>query len=157
MILGLGSNIGNTRKNIIEARNKIPMKDKILSPIIKTKALLTKNAPSAWDIDYLNAIVIGKPLFTPLETLQRVKKIEKQMKRIKIGKYSPRTIDIDILFWGDKLITERYLTAPHREVLKRFFTLKPIASVCPLLIHPTAGITLKQAFSNYCRRNKIAS
>ncbi|ACT69441.1 2-amino-4-hydroxy-6-hydroxymethyldihydropteridine diphosphokinase [Neorickettsia risticii] len=154
VVLGLGSNVGDTKKNILAAVRKLPVTRKILSPMIKTKALLTKNAPEEWNMDYHNAVVIGRALFGPFETLNRLKKIEKQMKRIKLGKYSPRTIDIDILFWGKAILLEKQLRIPHKEVLNRYFTLKPTVEILPLLRHPICKINMRQALLNYNRNTR---
>lgn len=154
VVLGLGSNLGDTKKNILDAFRKIPLREKCLSAIIKTNALLTKDAPREWNLEYCNAIVIGKALFEPLKTFAYLKKIEKQMKRIKIAKYSPRTIDIDILFWGNATILEKHLRVPHKEVLKRYFTLKPLSTLVPLLLHPISKISVRQALLNYYRTNR---
>ncbi|ABD45765.1 2-amino-4-hydroxy-6-hydroxymethyldihydropteridine pyrophosphokinase [Neorickettsia sennetsu str. Miyayama] len=154
VVLGLGSNVGDTKKNILAAVRKLPVTRKILSPIIKTKALLTKNAPEEWNMDYHNAVVIGRALFEPFETLNRLKKIEKQMKKIKLGKYSPRTIDIDILFWGKAILFEKQLRIPHKEVLNRYFTLKPAVEIVPLLHHPICKINMRQALLNHNRNTR---
>ncbi|WP_231861826.1 2-amino-4-hydroxy-6-hydroxymethyldihydropteridine diphosphokinase [Neorickettsia sp. 179522] len=154
VVLGLGSNIGDTKKNILDAVKRLPVTRKILSSIIKTKALLTKNAPKEWNMDYHNAVVIGRALFGPFETLNRLKKIEKQMKRIKLGKYSPRIIDIDILFWGKAILLEKQLRIPHKEILNRYFTLKPAAEIVPFLLHPIYKINVRQALLNHNRTTR---
>lgn len=155
VVLGVGSNIGNLKQNIESACKKIPLKDKRIAPTIQTKALLPKNAKKNWNLDYLNTVIIGYPIFDVLQTFLMIKNIEKNIGRQKSKKWSPRKIDIDILLWRNKIISLKFLSVPHKEFDKRYFTLYPAAKLVPGLHHPKKSISIKQMLFNYIKRQKI--
>lgn len=70
--------------------------------------------------------------------------IEKQMGRRREGKYGPRIIDIDILFFNNSIIHEPLLVIPHPEIQHRRFALTPLAEIAPFLIHPVLQKTIRQ-------------
>ena len=69
--------------------------------------------------------------------------IEIELGRIRAEKYGPRTIDIDILLYGNKIIDEPHLQIPHPQLANRRFALLPLLELNPELIHPITRVTLK--------------
>ena len=152
-VLGLGSNIGNREKNINNAVRKLPLRCKKISRFYYNQALLPNNAKKNWDLEYLNIIVIGFPIFDVLTTFHKIKKIEKQLGRRKSQKWSPRVIDIDILFWGKKIISTNFLTIPHIHISKRDFVLNPMNNFAGNFIHPKYSINVRQMLKNYIKNH----
>lgn len=130
-ILGLGSNIGATEDNINLAIEKCTfLSDIKKSDIIKSKALLLDNSDPSWDLDYSNSAISGFTNLTPKELFIAIKQIEKEMGRNLTSKrYSPRIIDIDILFYGDQIINEKELVIPHPEFYNRSFVYEPVYQI----------------------------
>ncbi|MDD5568666.1 MAG: 2-amino-4-hydroxy-6-hydroxymethyldihydropteridine diphosphokinase, partial [Candidatus Omnitrophica bacterium] len=127
--LSLGSNLGNRRKNIEQAIRKINLlKDtKVLkqSSIIETDPVGgPRNQPK-----FLNASLKIGTLLSPLKLLKKIKIIEKEMGRVKSIRNGPRVIDLDILLYGDKIISENNLIVPHPRMFVRDFVIKPLAEV----------------------------
>jgi len=127
--LSLGSNLGNRRKNIEQAIRKINLlKDtKVLkqSSIIETDPVGgPRNQPK-----FLNASLKISTLLSPLRLLKKIKIIEKEMGRVKSMRNGPRVIDLDILLYGDKIISEKNLIVPHPRMFVRDFVIKPLAEV----------------------------
>src|SRR3989338_237359 len=127
--LGVGSNLGNRRANIKKALEKINQLKgtKIIksSKIIQTKAV---GGPKNQK-DFLNAALKIKTEINPLPLLKKLKEIEKQLGRTKTVCNGPRTIDLDILFYGDKIIKRKDLIVPHPRAFEREFVLKPLLEV----------------------------
>jgi 2-amino-4-hydroxy-6-hydroxymethyldihydropteridine diphosphokinase len=127
--LGIGSNLGNRRKNIKLAIKKIgALKG---NQIIKESRLLETlpvGGPSGQP-DYLNTALKIKTNIPPLTLLKKLKKIEIEMGRVPSVRFGPRIIDLDILLYGDKVINSRKLTIPHPRMFKRDFVLKPLKEV----------------------------
>ncbi len=127
--LGIGANLGNRRKNIEEAIKKIKelKQTKVLkvSRLIQTKPV---GGPSGQP-DFLNAALKIQTRITPLNLLKELKTIEKELGRVKTVRNGPRTIDLDILFYGNKIIQSKVLTVPHPRMFAREFVLKPLAEV----------------------------
>jgi dihydroneopterin aldolase/2-amino-4-hydroxy-6-hydroxymethyldihydropteridine diphosphokinase len=127
--LGIGSNLGNRRKNIKEAIKKINLlKDTRiikLSKIIETKAVGGPRNQGK----FLNTALKIKTRLSPFKLLQNLKKIEIELGRIKTVRYGPRVIDLDILFYGDRVIYRKELKIPHPKLFKREFVIRPLLEI----------------------------
>jgi 2-amino-4-hydroxy-6-hydroxymethyldihydropteridine diphosphokinase len=78
---------------------------------------------------FLNAAIKIKTKLSPLALLDALKKIEKKLKRKKTVRFGPRTIDLDILIFADKIIKTKKLTIPHPRMTEREFVLKPLYQI----------------------------
>ena len=127
--LGIGSNLGNRGKNIRLAIQKIrALKNTELlkaSEIIETKPM---GGPRNQN-KFLNAAIKIKTNLTPFLLLKKLKKIEIELDRTKTLRYGPRVIDLDILFYGDKIINRNNLKIPHPKVFKREFVIRPLLEI----------------------------
>ncbi|MBM3255445.1 MAG: 2-amino-4-hydroxy-6-hydroxymethyldihydropteridine diphosphokinase [Candidatus Omnitrophica bacterium] len=127
--LGIGSNLGNRLNNIRSAiRNIDQLKGtKVLkvSRIIETNPL---GGPKAQG-KFLNAALRIETRILPLQLLRELKKIESNLGRAKTVRNGPRTIDLDILFYADKIVNRKGLKIPHPRVFEREFVVKPLLEV----------------------------
>ncbi|MCM8792630.1 MAG: 2-amino-4-hydroxy-6-hydroxymethyldihydropteridine diphosphokinase [Candidatus Omnitrophica bacterium] len=125
--LGIGSNIGQRRKNIDLALNKIRglkhTKIVKIAPIIET---LPQGGPKG-QRRYLNTVVKIKTSLKPLYLLKKLKEIEKELGRTPTVKNGPRIIDLDILLYADRVINTKKLKIPHPRIFEREFVLKPLS------------------------------
>jgi 2-amino-4-hydroxy-6-hydroxymethyldihydropteridine diphosphokinase len=124
LILALGSNLGDRFLNLKVALNLINQKFLIIkqSQIYESKPVDYLNQPI-----FLNMVLECKiPDEFPLEVLNILKTIEKQMGRVKNIEKGPRKIDIDIIFWGTEIINYPELKIPHPEWSKRDFVFYPL-------------------------------
>lgn len=143
--LGLGSNLGDRRRNLRDALEHLSGSDlKLLrvSPVVESPALLPKSAPPAWNRPYLNLAVECETSSSPEEQRRRNAGIETKLGRADRTEdlnWSPRPIDIDILLWGDEIIDTPELTIPHRGLHKRGFVLTPMIALEPRLRIPGRG------------------
>ena len=127
--LGIGSNLGNRRKNIKLAIKKISaLKENRIIKEARLFETLPVGGPSGQP-DYLNTALKIKTNIPPLTLLKKLKKIEIEMGRVPSVRFGPRIIDLDILLYGDKVINSRKLTIPHPRMFKREFVLKPLKEV----------------------------
>lgn len=130
--IGIGSNLGNRKKNIekaIELLKKVKgIKVLKVSSIIETEPL---GGPPQQK--YLNGVIKLITELEPLELLKVLQKIENRLGRIRKEKNGPRTIDLDILLYGEKLIDEPNLKIPHPRMFEREFVLKPLFEIEPKL------------------------
>lgn len=134
--LGLGSNVGKRVQNIEKAIQElasvfIPQTLKVAC-VYENAALLPEGAPQGWNLPFLNTVVSGKSRFTPEELLQKIKEIELKVgRKAEYLKWSPRALDIDILFYGNKKISKKDIKIPHPEITKRSFVLDPLKDLAP--------------------------
>ena len=144
IILGLGSNIGdrlaNLRQALMALRDMPGLQIKQVSPIYISDALLPENAPSDWDLPYLNAAIHCETRLSPEDLLPKLKAVETAIgHKPKIRHWGPRIIDIDILACDDLNIQSERLTLPQANLTERPFALWPLADVAPLWIDPRLG------------------
>jgi len=126
--LGLGSNLGDRRAYIDQAVKLIRDNPKIkvikISSIIET---LPQGGPEQGK--YLNAVMSIQTSLTPTGLLNFLQAIEKKLGRKRIIHWGPRTIDLDILLWGDKIIRTKRLTIPHKYMHERDFVMGPLVEI----------------------------
>jgi len=127
--LGIGSNLGNRGENISLAIKKInTLKGTQIikvSKIIETKPI----GGPADQAKFLNAALKIKTTLSPTVLLKKLKKIEKELGRAKTVRYGPRTIDLDILFYADKIINRENLKIPHPKLFEREFVIKSLLEI----------------------------
>jgi len=134
VFLLLGSNLGNRQLFLDQAidliENDIASVLKI-SSVYETQAWGKTDAP-----DYLNQVIMLQTDLPAQIVLQKILNIENTLGRRREEKFGSRTIDIDILFYGQAIINEPGLHIPHPELHKRRFTLEPLAEIAPVWVHP---------------------
>jgi 2-amino-4-hydroxy-6-hydroxymethyldihydropteridine diphosphokinase len=146
--LSLGSNLGNRESYLIKACQLISDMEGFetiaCSSIYVTQPMeMDKSAPS-----FLNMVIKGQFIYTPLELLNNIENIERDMGRKTKGDYQPRPIDIDILLFGERAFTVDRLCIPHKKLTKRPFALVPLLQIEPDLVHPVT----KKRFDSYLRK-----
>ena len=127
--LGIGSNLGNRRDNIKQAVKQINLLKNTrvlkISNLISTDPLGgPPNQP-----EFLNAALKINTTLSPVTLLKKLKIIEKSLGRVKTVRNGPRTIDLDILLYADKIIRNKYLTIPHRAMFKRNFVIESLSEI----------------------------
>jgi len=127
--LGIGSNLDDRRKNIKLALRKIKaLPETRVIKASKNIETLPVGGPIAQG-KFLNAAVKIKTAISPLQLLKYLKNIEKELGRVKTVRFGPRPIDLDILFYGDKIIKRKELVVPHPRIFERAFVIKPLLEV----------------------------
>lgn len=143
VILGLGSNLGDRLANLrlaLEHIKKIPQTIvQQISPIYISDALVPENAPTNWDIPYLNLAICCDTQLTPYEFLKHTKEIEIAVGRTPEKNWGPRIIDIDLLAWDDLIQYDEKLHIPHEYLHERPFALWPLADIAPQWNYPLPG------------------
>jgi len=141
--LSLGSNLGDRvgfLKQGIDLISEIP-KTKIqkISKVYEAEPVDYRNQP-----EFLNLVLSISTSAGPHEFLEILKEIEKKVGRKHREKWHEREIDIDIIFYGDKVISSKELVIPHPRMHLRKFVLSPLNEVAPNFVHPLEGKTVSQ-------------
>lgn len=92
--------------------------------------------------DYLNAAVTGLTRLTPRELLSALLDLERAMGRVRPHAGAPRTIDLDLILYGDVIVDEPGLRVPHPRFREREFVLEPLVEIAPGLRDPETGLTM---------------
>lgn len=128
--LSLGTNLGNRKRNIREAIEKI---EELVGEVIRQSALYeTKPWGFSSPNDFINACVLVITSLAPRQLLESLQRIEKEMGRMEKsvnGKYHDRIIDIDILLFDDLKINAPDLVIPHPLMEEREFVMKPLREI----------------------------
>ena len=139
--LGIGSNLGNRKKNIEMTKFKLVANN---VEILETSSYYESLSwPNQNNPKFINIIVKVKTLYTPLELIQKCKNIEKEMGRKKSPKNSPRVCDIDIIDYKNKEIN-RGLILPHPRMHTRNFVLLPLFEIDKDWKHPVLKHNIKK-------------
>lgn len=141
VFIGLGSNLGDPRENLEWAFLRL---ESLLDDMERSSLYVTEPRDDDHQPQFLNACVSGYPRLSPEETLARLLELEKERGRIREPDRpkGPRVLDLDILLWGEEIITAESLTVPHPRLCQRQFVLIPLLEIAPFLTHPATGQSL---------------
>jgi len=139
--LSLGSNVGDRAANLNAAIDRLGVLGKVtaVSSIYETEPV--EFAAQPW---FLNCTVELSTEKMPKELLAAILEIEKEMGRRRVQKKGPRTLDIDILMFGNSIVKARGLTIPHPAMQGRRFVLEPLAEIAPEMRHPVFKRTVRE-------------
>jgi 2-amino-4-hydroxy-6-hydroxymethyldihydropteridine diphosphokinase len=136
--IGLGSNLQDPLSQLQQAVNALreqPSTNQlVLSPLYRSAPLGTSDQP-----DYLNAVVALTTELGPEALLDHLQSIEQHQGRLRTRRWGPRTVDLDILLYGDRVQATPRLTIPHPRLHERAFVLYPLWDVTPTLVVPGLG------------------
>lgn len=141
VFLGIGTNLGDRERNLQAALAILSQKMVILkeSSIYQTAPWGYLDQPA-----FLNQVIEAQTDLSPLNLLGFLKDTEKLLGRQTNFRYGPRLIDLDILFYGNRVIQTPRLQVPHPHLTERAFVLVPLAEIAPDLIHPQNKQTITQ-------------
>jgi len=138
--VGIGSNLGDPERQIAAALERLAAEEGVellaVSTLRKTEPVGYRDQP-----DFLNGAVELETVLSARELLERLLAIESRLGRVRGEgeRFGPRTIDLDLLLYGDETIDEPALTVPHPRLAERRFALEPLAELDPTLEVPGLG------------------
>src|SRR5947209_16555264 len=152
--VSLGSNLGDRAGNLLLAVRG--MMDAVfcvtrVSSIYETQPVGTIDQPT-----FLNMVAeLGNPLPAPEQVMARLLRIEYALGRIRDVKDGPRTIDLDLLLYGDLKSDTEFLKLPHPRMHERRFVLEPLAEIAPHLVLPTLKVTATELLKSLEDRSVV--
>lgn len=152
--IAIGSNLGDKEKNLREAIKTIELSP--LNKIMKVSKLYeTKPVGYLEQDNFLNGAIEIKTLMNPNELIEFLLKIEKDLKRERIVKWGPRTIDLDILLYDNLVTFEEELVVPHPRMQERMFVLKPLSDIAPYYVHPILNIRIIDLMNKLSEKEEL--
>jgi len=148
--IALGSNLGDREAHLAFGLSALP-------------GFITNLKQSSWydtapfgvspdQPRYLNGVVTGETDLSARELLERLRAIEHAAGRTRSAAMAPRTLDLDLILFGDKKIEEPGLAVPHPRFRERLFVLEPLAELAPEWLDPATGQSVKQLLSALLQR-----
>jgi len=139
--LSLGSNVGDRKNHLRQAIGRLEVVGRILAVSSFYETEPVEFIDQAW---FLNCAVAVEITLTPEQLMASMLGIEEEMGRQRTQKKGPRTIDIDILLFGDTILQTPGLIIPHPAMHQRRFVLEPLAEIAPEARHPVLKKTVRE-------------
>lgn len=157
-LIAFGANVGDVRASFdrsLQLIQDVPEIDlvSVASPVV-TKAVSGSYRPSEQkrDPDYLNSALLVETRFSPTQLLHATQAIENVLGRQRRQRWGPRTIDLDILLYGQQIVDRPGLQIPHQRMSFRKFVLNPATEIAADWVDPVSGVTLQQLSNRLDRR-----
>src|SRR5579863_2446572 len=135
--VGLGSNLGDRRAMIESALERLTPRR--VTAIVETEPWGVQEQPR-----FLNAIAELETGLEPEDLLGRLQELERNLGRVRAARWGPRTIDLDLLLYGDRRLSSETLSVPHPRLHERRFVLEGLAELCPHQTVPGLGRTVRE-------------
>jgi len=151
--IAMGSNVGDRAAMLaraVEEMNRAGLRVLRQSSLYATEPI--GGPPQAW---FLNAVVEAETDWMPLRVLHALQKIERAMGRRRTVTRGPRTLDLDVLFYGGSVIRSRELEVPHPRLALRRFVLAPLAELAPGLSHPLLHKTIGELLAETADSSQV--
>ena len=140
--VGLGSNLDNPQGQVRKALEELAQLPKC--QLLQASKLYSSKPVGPQDQDdFVNAVALLATELDAHELLDQLQALEQQHQRLRLRHWGPRTLDLDILLFGDQQIHSQRLTIPHVEMAKRGFVVGPLAELSPQLMMPD-GTSVQQ-------------
>lgn len=141
--VALGSNMGDKKKYLDDALKELSKSKDIR--LIKTSSYIETDPYGGVEQDsFLNSMCCIETLLSSEELLDELHRIEQLADRKREIHWGPRTLDLDIIYYDDLIMSSDTLTIPHADMENRTFVLEPLCELAPYLRHPVTGMTTQQ-------------
>lgn len=150
--LSIGSNIGEREENLNKAIMKLREdKDIIVEKV--SSFLITEPWGNTNQPDFVNGALKVKTLLSPKLLMRRLLEIEEYMKRVRVIKWGPRIIDLDIIFYDDIISDDKEVIIPHPRMEEREFVLRPLMEIAEHKVHPVLGKRVSKLLDELISKN----
>ncbi len=139
--IGLGSNLGDGCRNLLRAWEYLHKRAG--TGLALSSPFLTEPVNMDSDNLFTNAVGMLETELSPRELLFEMLAIEQEMGRDRL-KGKDRTVDLDLLYYDDKIMNADFLVLPHPEIVNRLFVLAPLGQIAPDHVHPVLQMTTSQ-------------
>jgi 2-amino-4-hydroxy-6-hydroxymethyldihydropteridine diphosphokinase len=152
--VALGSNLGDRRSHLQYAVSRLGsiLQDIRVSTLYETAPVGTEGQPM-----FLNGAIVGRYDHTPRDLLHALMSIELERGRVRSARWAARTLDLDLVLFGNLIVNEPDLIVPHPLFRERAFVLQPLADIASELIDPVTGATVGELWERLTSRKSPAN
>ena len=154
--IGLGSNMGD---RIGLVRQALALLDREPDIAVRRVSSYFLTAPQGYEQQawFVNAVAELETSLTPPDLLLRLQSVENRLGRKRTRHWGPRTIDLDLLFFGSEIIEAPHLTVPHPRAAERRFVMAPLVELAPAAVHPVLRKTFAELLQELGDEQPITS
>lgn len=138
----LGTNLGDRATNLQQATQRIA---EAAGPVVEASSCYET---AAWGVTdqpaFYNQVLRVETMLGHEALLRTLQQIEQQLGKVKVGHWRERLIDLDILYYGNRVVRTPWLTLPHPQLPNRRFTLVPLVEIAPTFVHPVLRKTQQE-------------
>jgi 2-amino-4-hydroxy-6-hydroxymethyldihydropteridine diphosphokinase len=142
--IALGANLGDRTAQILDAADRLRKSAGVSSVTLSPLLEYTAMGGPANSPDFLNAAAEVRTTLSARELLDRLLEIERELGRVRLEKWGPRIIDLDLLLYGEQLIASPDMRIPHPLMHDRRFVLEPLVKLAPDARHPLMNATVAE-------------
>ncbi|HVR71355.1 MAG TPA: 2-amino-4-hydroxy-6-hydroxymethyldihydropteridine diphosphokinase [Vicinamibacteria bacterium] len=142
VFIGLGSNVGDREEALARARALLRergFREEAVSPLYLTEPM--GGPPQGW---FLNQVIGGRTFLSAPDLMSACLQVERELGRVRSVRNAPRTLDLDLLLFGDEVWETPLLSLPHPRLHERLFVLVPLSEIAPRVRHPVLGATVEE-------------
>lgn len=152
--IGIGSNLGEPVQNCLKAMELLAQQEGLS---IKRKSSLYKTEPIGYSEQswFVNAVVEVDSTLDPWKTLERLQAIEIALGRERGIRWGPRSLDLDLLFYGNQVLEGPDLVIPHPRIQERRFVLLPLTEIASDWLHPLLGKSVQELLESLGAGQKV--
>ncbi len=140
--VGIGSNLGDREAHLAAAEAALRQVEGVT--LLRRSGLYDTRAVGPEQPRFLNGVWELACTLPPRRLLSVLQAVEKKLGRTAKGLQRPRTVDLDVLLWGERILVEPDFQIPHAEMHRRRFVLEPLAELSPEARHPVLGLTIQE-------------
>jgi 2-amino-4-hydroxy-6-hydroxymethyldihydropteridine diphosphokinase len=137
VFVGLGANLGDAHATLERACVELALLPQ--SHVVAVSSIYVSAPVQASGPDFFNAVAELTTTLEPRELLHALQALEQSHGRMRSYANAPRTLDLDLLLYGSRVLSEPGLTLPHPRLHERAFVLEPLLELAPGLVHPQHG------------------
>ena len=142
VLIGFGGNQGDTEAICRDAIGRLSQWDGFrivaVSSLYRTEPI--GYTEQQW---FVNGVILAETTLPPQDLLAALLHVERLFGRVRTVRWGPRPLDLDVIFYGDRVVDSKDLRIPHPRAHERRFVLEPAAEVCPDFVHPVLGLSVR--------------
>lgn len=150
--ISMGSNIEPKERYLTEAMEKL-LQNPAIRNLEVSSYQVTKPYGYLEQEDFLNGVAVFETILSPQDLLALLQDLEQEAHRKRELRWGPRTLDLDILLYGECCVSTKNLTIPHIDMKNRAFVLEPLSSIAPGMVHPIYHKTIQDMWQQLCEKD----
>jgi 2-amino-4-hydroxy-6-hydroxymethyldihydropteridine diphosphokinase len=153
VLVSLGANLGDAARTLVEAVAVLEARGRV-EGLRVSRFYRTRPVGPVIQADFINGAFLAETACSPQGLLAELLAVEQLFGRQRRQRWGPRSLDLDLLFYDDRIIRQHDLVVPHPEIESRGFVLAPLMDLVPEWRHPQSGHRVRESYARWCALEK---